>query len=84
MKTWLRLIFLTLALLATAWSPAGAGDPFQEAEKILGRKGQLAEGAWLVRFPRSDLKITINGSPYPPPWALSGGRPSPTWGATPW
>ncbi len=36
-----------------------------EAEKILGVTGQMQEGTVVFSFPRSDLKITIDGEPVP-------------------
>ncbi len=36
-----------------------------EAEKILGVKGQMQEGAVVFSFPRSDIKIRIDGEPVP-------------------
>ena len=53
-----------LALLV-GWNAASFAQDFSEMEKILGAKGQLQEGAWVVRFPRSDLKLTIAGEAMP-------------------
>ncbi len=58
------LLYISLAL-STVWVYAAAGPDFQEAEKILGVKGQMQEGALIVRFPRGDLKISIAGEPAP-------------------
>ena len=44
---------------------ARASADIREVEKILGASGQTEEGALLVRFPRSDIKITIDGEPMP-------------------
>ncbi|HSR10550.1 MAG TPA: DUF1259 domain-containing protein [Thermodesulfobacteriota bacterium] len=38
---------------------------FSIIEKEMGIKGQEQEGAYVVRFPRSDLKVTIYGEPVP-------------------
>lgn len=38
---------------------------FNEVEKILGVPGQMQEGAVVFSFPRSDIKITIDGEPVP-------------------
>jgi biotin operon repressor len=62
-KTFILLVF-SLGLLV-GWESAAAAGDFSETEKILGTKGQLQEGAWVVRFPRSDLKITIAGEAMP-------------------
>jgi biotin operon repressor len=57
----LSVLFLGLLL----WNLASATGDYSEIEKLLGGKGQLQEGAWVVRFPRSDLKITIAGETMP-------------------
>jgi biotin operon repressor len=62
-RTFIPLV-LILGLLV-GWNPASAAIDFSEIEKILGAKGQLQEGAWVVRFPRSDLQITIAGETIP-------------------
>ncbi len=36
-----------------------------EAEKVLGVTGQMQEGATVFSFPRSDLKVKIDGDPVP-------------------
>jgi len=36
-----------------------------EAEKVLGVKGQMQEGAVVFSFPRSDIKVKIDGEPVP-------------------
>ena len=36
-----------------------------EVEKILGFPGQMDEGAFVVRFRRSDIKVAIDGEPMP-------------------
>ncbi len=43
---------------------AHAAD-ISEAEKILGVKGQMQEGAVVFSFPRTDIKVTIDGEPVP-------------------
>ncbi len=62
-KTFILLVFFLRLLVG--WDSAAAAGDFSEIEKILGAKGQLQEGAWVVRFPRSDLKITIAGEAMP-------------------
>ncbi len=66
------LILVAILGLAAAWNPAGAAGDFSEIEKILGAKGQLQEGAWVVRFPRSDLKVAIAGEPMPTALGFGG------------
>lgn len=61
-----RSIFLAAVLAwMVGWNYAEAAADFSEIEKIMGAKNQLQEGAWVVRFPRSDLKITIAGEAMP-------------------
>ncbi len=36
-----------------------------EAEKVLGVKGQMQEGAVVFSFPRSDIRVRIDGEPVP-------------------
>ncbi len=43
---------------------AHAAD-FRDVEKILGVTGQMQEGAVVFSFPRSDIKVTIDGEPVP-------------------
>ncbi len=43
---------------STAW-----GTDFRDVEKILGVPGQMQEGAVVFSFPRSDIKVTIDGGP---------------------
>ena len=38
---------------------------FSEVEKILGVPGKMQEGAVVFSFPRSDIKVTIDGDPVP-------------------
>ncbi len=57
-------LFLLGGILAGA-GLAAAEEDFQEAEKILGVKGQMQEGAWVVRFPRQDLTVALDGDSLP-------------------
>jgi len=43
---------------------AHAAD-FSQVEEILGVPGQMQEGAVVFSFPRSDLKVTVDGEPVP-------------------
>ncbi len=58
----LKLSFFICAVIILGH--AYAAD-INEAEKILGVKGQMQEGALVFSFPRSDLKATIDGEPVP-------------------
>lgn len=44
---------------------AANADEFDQVEKNLGAKGQVQEGALIVRFPRTDFTVTIDGQPLP-------------------
>jgi hypothetical protein len=62
----MRCMLLVSCLgLMIGWKPARAADGFPEEEKILGVKGQMQEGALVVRFPRTDLKVSIAGETLP-------------------
>ncbi len=40
---------------------------FTEVEKILGTSAKMQEGAVVFPFPRSDIKVKIDGEPVPTP-----------------
>jgi hypothetical protein len=56
---------LCLGLMAPSTSAQTVAAPYQEAAKILGVAGEMQEGAWVVRFPRSKPKMNINGESVP-------------------
>lgn len=59
--SWFPIFFVLFILgINGVW----AAD-FQEVEKILGAPGQMQEGAFVVRFARSDILVTIEGEPIP-------------------
>jgi hypothetical protein len=58
-----RVVLLALVLTGVV-NYAQAAD-FTVVEKALGLSGQMQEGAYIVRFPRSDLKVTIANEPVP-------------------
>ncbi len=60
--TWLPGILLGTGILVTSFAQAAE---FSAVEKELGVAGQVQEGAYVVRFPRSDLKVTISGESIP-------------------
>ena len=43
----------------------GNAADISEVEKILGVPGQMQEGAVVFSFPRTDIKVTIDGDPVP-------------------
>jgi hypothetical protein len=73
MKKLMTLIsILTLLILLSLYihmiegsKAAQASDDLLDVENILGAAGQMQEGAFIVRFPRNDIKVTIDGEPMP-------------------
>lgn len=70
-----KFVVICLSIWLTVSAGGGlaqtAGD-FQEVEKILGVKGQMAGGVYVLRFPRSDLKVSINGEAMPTALGFGG------------
>jgi hypothetical protein len=62
-KTILALLLLLFSLVCLG-SAFGA-EKIEAVEKILGVKGQVQEGATVFSFPRSDIKVTIDGDSVP-------------------
>jgi hypothetical protein len=50
------LFFVSVATVAR-------GDEFDQIERALGVKGQIQEGALVVRLPRADISVTVRGEP---------------------
>ena len=68
MTNFLRLLIvfpLMIVLSLSVPSPAPASTDLSEVAKILGFSGQMDEGAFVVRFGRSDIKVSIDGEPMP-------------------
>ncbi len=64
----LKELFILLCLIIgmiPALSSAQTAPDFREVEQILGVTGQMQEGAFVVPFPRSDIKVTIHGESIP-------------------
>jgi hypothetical protein len=62
----LLMIQAMLMLLSLVMpSLAGAAADLPEVDKILAASGQTEDGVPVVRFPRSDIKVTIDGEPVP-------------------
>jgi len=68
------LIIVPLVVLFSLFASysSRASDDIRQVEKILGFSGQMDEGALVVRFPRSDIKVTINGEPMPTALGFGG------------
>jgi hypothetical protein len=64
----LKELFILLCLIIgmiPALSSAQTAPDFREVKQILGVTGQMQEGAFVVPFPRSDIKVTIHGESIP-------------------
>jgi hypothetical protein len=61
-KAWVHFLFPLL--MFGAGGVSGAAE-FGEVEKILGVPGQMQEGAFILRFPRNDIQMRIQGAPVP-------------------
>ncbi|MBM4288422.1 MAG: DUF1259 domain-containing protein [Deltaproteobacteria bacterium] len=59
------ILWAFFLIFPAGWQPVRAAVDFPAVEKILGAKGQMQEGALVVRFPRTDLKVSIAGEPVP-------------------
>jgi hypothetical protein len=55
----------SLAMICCASIIIAYADGFDEVEKTLGAKGQVQEGALIVRLPRTDISVTVDGFPLP-------------------
>jgi len=60
----LTILCLFTGLIAS-FSSAQTPEEFREVEQALGASGQMQEGAFVVSFPRSDIKVTIYGEKVP-------------------
>ena len=57
--------FAGVAALAAAATPPGEAG-WERVAEILGKKGDLsADGVYKVTFPRTDVKVTMDGAPVP-------------------
>lgn len=68
MTNFLRLLIvfpLMIVLSLSVPGPVPASTDLSEVAKILGFSGQMDEGAFVVRFGRSDIKVSIDGEPMP-------------------
>jgi len=61
---WLFIILSLFISVIIGLASAYAAD-ISEAEKVLGVRGQMQEGAYVFSFPRSDIKVMIDGEPVP-------------------
>jgi hypothetical protein len=58
------LLCFIIGMIPTLSSAQTTGD-FRDVEQILGVTGQMQEGAFVVSFPRSDIRVTIYGESVP-------------------
>jgi hypothetical protein len=71
----LAVLFLSLNTAVQTFAQAGSSKPdeWQEVEQAVGRSGQAqGDGAYKLAFPRSDLKVTVEGVDLKPALALGG------------
>jgi hypothetical protein len=64
----IRELFIPLCLIIgmiPGLSSAQTTGDFHDVEQILGVTGQMQEGAFVVSFPRSDIRVTIYGETVP-------------------
>ncbi len=59
------LVISSLFILAMIGLTSVYAADISEAEKVLGVKGQMQEGAIVFSFPRSDIEVKIDGNPVP-------------------
>ncbi len=70
-----RIFFFALIFSFPALAQGGDAKPgdWQPVEQAIGRSGQLqGDGAYKFSFPRSDMKVTVEGVELKPPLALGG------------
>src|SRR5260370_38235718 len=68
-------VLFTLISALQVFAQGGGDNPgeWQAVDQAIGRSGQVqADGAYKVGFPRSDLKVTVNGVELKPALALGG------------
>jgi Domain of Unknown Function (DUF1259) len=76
-KKMLAVFFVSSILACATQLVAQAGNEksneWQAVEQAIGRSGQVqSDGAYKLSFPRSDLKVTVNGVELKPALALGG------------
>ena len=79
-KKMMTVSLITLVLGCALQLAAQAGNEksgeWQAVEQAIGRSGQVqADGAYKLSFPRSDLKVTVDGVELKPALALGGWWP---------
>lgn len=63
---YLGILALCLTVAGLAAAQSKNEGPWEAVATILGKKGELsADGVYKVTFPRSDLKVTLEGAPVP-------------------
>jgi hypothetical protein len=68
----LIIVSLVILLSLSTSNSARASADLSEVAKILGFPGQMDEGAFVVRFGRSDIKVSIDGEPMPTALGFGG------------
>lgn len=68
----MRSIFVLFLLIATSCSAAAQEIDWGEVDQTLGRKPMITGDVHRYGFPRTDLKVTLDGVPIKPALALGG------------
>jgi hypothetical protein len=72
-RSWVWLGATTLILVCVAGSaPAHAAADWNAVAEVIGRTGSLSGGVYRVSFPRTDLHVTVAGTPINTGLALGG------------
>src|SRR5262249_20075771 len=67
------LLILNTSFVAFTQGGSAKPDEWQAVEQAIGRAGQVqGDGAYKLAFPRSDLKVTLEGVELKPALALGG------------
>lgn len=68
----LSAVILLCTLMVSETTAVYAVTDFSDVEKTLGISGKMEEGAYIVRFGRTDISVTINGEPVPTSFGFGG------------
>ncbi len=59
------MVFIPVFLALICLDSGYAAEKLDQVEATLGVKGKMQEGATVFSFPRSDIKVTVDGDPVP-------------------
>ncbi len=69
MRRYAGLLFVFCLLAATAF--AQADNQWKKVDEVFGRPGKVQDGIYKVTFPRTDLRVTVDGIAVQPALALT-------------